>query len=210
MIHRFVNRLALFVLSGGLVLPSYSQESTTAPPADKPSDAESVEKSAPPIHALSPGPMDGQIALVTAKLLESRHYSHLPFDESMSSKLLDHYLEALDPQHIHFLQSDLSDFASYRTNLSHLTVPAHRDVPPNASPGCEVFNRFLDRLAQRVAYAHELLKTEQFAFDTDERININRHELSYPADMDEAKKLWRERLRYEYLQEKLAKLTAKK
>src|SRR5262249_31171924 len=32
----------------------------------------------------------------------------------------------------------------------------------------------------------------------------------YPKDMDEARQLWRERLRYEYLQEHLAKIDAKK
>jgi carboxyl-terminal processing protease len=208
MIYRFVSWLALLLVGSGLTLSSYSAESTPAMPADKSAEAESAEKAAPPIHDISPGPMDGQIAAVTAKVLEGRHYSHLPLDESVSGKFLDRYLDTLDPQHIHFLQNDLSEFASYRTNLSHLTLPRHG--APDASPGCVIFNRFLQRLDQRVAYADELLKTEKFTFDTDERITINRHELPYPADLDEAKKLWRERLRFEYLQERLGKLTAKK
>src|SRR5260221_253296 len=168
MIHRLVKWLALPALGSSLILPAFSSESTAASPTDKPAEAESAKKPAPPFHALTPGPMDGQIALVAAKVLEQRHYSHLPFDESVSSKFLDRYLDTLDPQHIHFLQSDLSDFASYRTNLSHLTLP--RRGVPDASPGCEIFNRFLQRLEQRVAYADELLKAGQFTFDTDERI----------------------------------------
>jgi carboxyl-terminal processing protease len=61
-----------------------------------------------------------------------------------------------------------------------------------------------------VAYVDKWLKSEKFEFDTDERITINRHELPYPKDMTEAKKLWKERLRFEYLQEHLGKLEAKK
>src|SRR5258708_16794195 len=75
---------------------------------------------------------------------------------------------------------------------------------------CEIFNRFIERLQQRVAYADELLKGDKFDFATDERITINRHESPYPADLNEAKKLWRERLRFEYLQERLGKIDARK
>ena len=83
-------------------------------------------------------------------------------------------------------------------------------VRPTPAPACEIFNRFLERLAQRDAYADDLLKHEKFTFDTDERITINRKDLPYPADLDEAKKLWRERLRFEYLQELLGKIGARK
>ena len=68
----------------------------------------------------------------------------------------------------------------------------------------------MERLEQRTAYADELLKHEKFTFDKDERILINRKQMPYPADLDEAKKLWRERLRFEYLQELLGKIGARK
>ena len=88
--------------------------------------------------------------------------------------------------------------------------PARPPRPADTRPACEIFNRFMERLEQRTAYADELLKHEKFTFDTDERIMINRKGLPYPADLDEAKKLWRERLRFEYLQELLGKIGARK
>ncbi|MCX6924790.1 MAG: carboxy terminal-processing peptidase, partial [Verrucomicrobia bacterium] len=103
---------------------------------------------------------------------------------------------------------DLAQFEPYRTNLNHLTLPGRR--AGDATPGCEIFNRFMERLQQRSAYANDLLQNEKFTFDTDERITINRKGLPYPADLDEAKKLWRERLRFEYLQELLGKIGARK
>jgi carboxyl-terminal processing protease len=122
--------------------------------------------------------------------------------------LLDRYVELYDPMHLHFTQGDLAEFEKYRTNLSRLTLN-ERGVA-DTRPGCEIFNRFVERLQQRVAYADELLKGEKFDFNTDDRILLNRKEQPYPKDLDEAKALWRDRLRFEYLQEKLGKIDAKK
>jgi len=157
---------------------------------------------------VQPGPADGHIAAVTAHILTNHHYLKKPFDASVSSQFLDRYLETLDPRHLHFTRGDLAEFERYRTNLNRLTMPGRR--PADTTPACEIFNRFRERLAQRTAYADELLKHEKFTFDTDERVILNRKELPYPADLDEAKKLWREWLRFEYLQELLGKIGARK
>src|SRR5690606_7319815 len=42
-----------------------------------------------------------------------------------------------------------------------------------------------------------------------ERALVNRRDEPYPADLDEARKLWRQRLMLEYLQEKIGRLSAK-
>jgi len=207
---RFAARILLLALSLYLVSPGRAAESvarvgTSDLPA--PGCALLVTNG---VHPISPGPIDGQVAYVTAKMLELHHYLKLPFDEAVSSKFLDRYLETLDPAHMHFTQGDLAQFERYRTNLSHLTLDAKRRGVADTTPACEIFNRFLERVAQRVAYVDDLLKHEKFTFDTDERVTINRKEMPYPADLDEAEKLWRERLRYEYLQELLGKLGARK
>jgi carboxyl-terminal processing protease len=154
------------------------------------------------------GPLDGRIAFIAAKMMEQLHYTRHDFDDSISSELLDHYLETLDPQHIHFLQSDLKEFEPLRKELDDLTC-TRRGVA-DTSPANQIFNRFLLRLEERVSYAELLLKTEAFKFTTEERIALSRKDLPYPADINEARKLWRERLRYEYLQEKLSKIDARK
>jgi carboxyl-terminal processing protease len=59
---------------------------------------------------VTPGPLDGRIAFIAAKILEQLHYTKQEFNDEVSSKLLDQYLATLDPQHIHFLQSDLKEF----------------------------------------------------------------------------------------------------
>lgn len=150
-----------------------------------------------------PDAEDGQIAFWTAYLLKNYHYSHdeKPFDDKISSQFLDGYLEALDPQHMHFLQSDIAGFDRYRTNLDNMTLA--RSGAADVSPAFEIFGRYIERLRQRVLYVDELLKTEKFEFNTDERIAVDRREIPYPSHLQEAKDLWRQRLRFEYLQEKL-------
>src|SRR6266480_260576 len=201
MIDRNFLRFFLLALSCLLALPLRAASSNAADSAD-------ITTNAAPI---TPGRTDGRIAFVTAKLLQLSHYSRQPFDAALSSKFYDRFIETLDRvggEHMHFLQTDLAEFEHYRTNLGTLTITARGFA--DVRPASEIFNRFRERLQQRVAYVDELLKTEKFTFDTDERIKVSRKDEPYPKDLDEAKALWRQRLRFDYLQEHLAKLDVKK
>lgn len=157
---------------------------------------------------LVPGPNDGRIAFVVARMLEQSHFLRHPLDNEFSEKFYYRYIESLDPQHMHFTEADLAEFDSYRTNLDHLTLT--RQGVADTTPGYKIFDRFLERLGQRVAYAENMLKNEKFEFNTDERILLDRREAPYPRDLDEARQLWRQRVRFEYLQEKLGRPVAKK
>lgn len=149
---------------------------------------------------LSPAPNDGRIAYVTARLLEEFHYLQQPLDTEMSKKFFDSYIDSLDPRHENFLQSDLAEFSHFRTNLDTFMISSGS---ANLTPAFEIFRRFLEHFEQHAAYANELLAGEKFKFTTDERIAIDRRRAPFPKDLDEAKELWHQRLRYEYLQEKL-------
>jgi carboxyl-terminal processing protease len=209
MIERLTLRTLPFLLSLWAALPLWAAEAVVgSATGDQPAPAVASASATNGFHLITPGPLDGQIAAITSYLLLNSHYLKKPFDESVSSQFLDRYLETLDPRYDHFTQGDLAEFAHYRTNLNHLTSP--RRPPGDTRPACVIFNRFMERLEQHTAYVQDLLKNEKFAFDTDERITINRKGLPYPADLDEAKKLWKERLRFEYLQEVLGKIGARK
>jgi carboxyl-terminal processing protease len=168
-------------------------------------------RSAPPSAATSqnaplPGPNDGRIAYITARVLDNYNYSQQPFDTEMSEKFFDGYVggsEGLDPRHENFLQSDLAEFSHWRTNLDTLTVNANGVA--DLTPAFEIFRRFLERFQQHAAYVDELLKQDNFKFTGDERFLTDRRHAPFPKNLDEAKQIWRDRLRYEYLQEKLSR-----
>lgn len=176
------------VLFGCSVIISLLASPATPPPAAKP---------------LSAGPDDARIAYVTARLLEEFHYSQQPLDAAMSEKFFDDYLAMLDPRRENFLQSDIDSFAHYRTNLDRLTVTASGLA--DLTPAYEIYGRFVERLQQHNAYVEGLLKQDKFKFTGSDRILIDRRKAPYPKNLDEAKQLWREQLRYQYLSEKLSR-----
>src|SRR6266849_3901347 len=141
------------------------------------------------------GPNDSNIAKATATIFESYHYLRQPLDDEKSAKFFDRYLDALDNLHIYFLQSDLKEFEKYRYTLDDLTKDG------DVSPARVIFARFRERLDQQYHFVLDLLKTEKFDFTGGDRFVFNRKTLPRPEDQAEARKLWRERLRYEYLQE---------
>jgi carboxyl-terminal processing protease len=150
---------------------------------------------------LVPGPNDTRIAYWTARFLEEGHYSQQVLDKAMSERFFDGYLETLDPQRENFLQSDIDEFAHYRTNLDKLTVGGSGWA--NLSPAYEIFERFLERIRQHTDYVNQLLKQDRFKINTDEHIATDRRHAPYPNDLTAAEDLWRSQLRYEYLQDKL-------
>src|SRR5258708_6509463 len=99
----------LFALFALIALPFFSAVANAADTTNAPAP-------------LVPGPNDGRIAYMTARLLENYHYSQQPLDAGMSKKFFDGYLESLDPRRENFLQSDLAEFAHYRTNLDVFTI----------------------------------------------------------------------------------------
>src|SRR5437868_2674494 len=112
MIVRYVGQLLVLALSCQLVFSSFLAQASPAT-ADDTKSTEPVlasGKSTNVFHPISPGPLDGPIALVTARMLERYQYLRQPFNDTVSSKFLDRYIEMFDPQHLHFLQSDLAQF----------------------------------------------------------------------------------------------------
>jgi carboxyl-terminal processing protease len=144
-------------------------------------------------------PTDRNITRLTVGLLEHSQFSHHQLDDELASRFLDRYLDSLDPARLLFLQSDAQEFDVLRSRLPEMT---RREG--DTSPARAIFQRSLERLDQRVAYVTNLLKSEEFDFTGHDTYSFDREKSPRPADLDAARKLWRERVRAEYLQEKLA------
>jgi carboxyl-terminal processing protease len=144
-------------------------------------------------------PTDGNITRVTAGLLEQSQFSHHRLDDALASKFLDRYLDSLDPAHMMFLQSDAQEFDLFRARLPEMTR-RQGDI----SPARMIFQRYLERLDQRDAYVTNLLQSEKFDFTGHETYSFDREKSPRPPDMEAAHHLWRQNVRAEYLQEKLA------
>jgi len=191
--------LKIFVLLL-LLLGVFLRFNAAAAP-DNTNTSPALHTNAPP--ELTPGPNDGRIAYLTARLMEEYQYLKQPLDKDLSEKFFDGYLDSLDPQHVYFLKSDLAEFTSCRTNLDRLTIN-NRGVA-DLTPAYQIYRRFLERLNQRVAYVDKLLKHDKFKFDTHQRVLLDRSKAPYPKNLAEARQLWRQRLLYDYLQEVISR-----
>ena len=142
---------------------------------------------------------EASIAKVTARLLENSGYAGHRAHEEVAGRFLDRYLDMLDPGRLYFLESDLDEFAPYRASLEDLTIKSGDTRPAHL-----IFERFQQRLEQRVAYMQNLLKTESFDFTSNDTCRWDREKAPRPRDLAEARQLWRQHLRFDYLQEKLS------
>lgn len=149
---------------------------------------------------LLPTKDDAKIAELTAGFLAQDHYlKDLPKSE-VSNRMWTEYLNDLDPRHMYLLQTDVNEFEKYRATLEDNLL-----ATGDTRPAFTLFNRLIERVDQQSAYVTDLLAKEKFEFLADDSFAIDRKKAPHPADLDAAKTLWRDYLRYEYLQEKLSK-----
>src|SRR5450631_1064223 len=142
---------------------------------------------------------ESNIMLVTVGFLEKSQLAHHLLDTELAGRFLDRYLDELDGSRSLLLQSDVEEFAPYRATLAQ---SIHKDADTSAAHA--IFARYLRRLGQRFAYTAQLLRAEKFDFTGHDVYAMDREHAERPRDLEAAKKIWRQQIRAEYLQEKLA------
>ncbi|MEO6568906.1 MAG: PDZ domain-containing protein, partial [Opitutaceae bacterium] len=153
----------------------------------------------PPITTSDARATEANITRVTTAFLEHSQFAHHPFDNELAGKFLDRYLDALDPAHILFLQSDADEFDAYRDGLARATRRTGDTQPAHV-----IFDRYLERLGERAAYVTNALQTAKFDFTGHEVYSYDRENAPHPRDLAAAQALWIQQLGAEYLQEKLS------
>jgi carboxyl-terminal processing protease len=149
-------------------------------------------------------PMTGRVAQICAELLENNHYSRIPFDDEVSQQFLKNYFERLDYNRLIFLQSDIDEFTKeYGDRLDDLTLRG------DASPAYRIYDRYRQRLAERINHIHSLIK-ENHDFTVEERFLPVRDKQPWPKTTEEINELWRLRIKYDILNGLLDKENSKK
>lgn len=140
--------------------------------------------------------------------LSTRHYGNQPFDDVMSGKMLDKYLESLDPAKAFFLQSDVDQFhKQYGTRLDD-TLPKG-----DLQAGYEIFVSYFNRAHERLNWAIKNLEDEDgfvFDFSLDESIPVGRNSQRWAASEQDAEDMWRKRIKASLLSLMLADETEEK
>ncbi|MGE5651960.1 MAG: carboxy terminal-processing peptidase [Bacillota bacterium] len=154
-----------------------------------------LEPSSPP--QLSPSQQQIQTAHLAANIFKRFPYRPIPLDAATSERIFDRYLKSLDPEKLFFVQADIDQFSGARQKLADDLDHGDLRTP------FAMFNRYEQRVADRLAYARDLLK-QPLDFARNENFQFDRDKAAWPKTDDEVRDLWRKRVKNDWLQLKLA------
>ncbi len=108
-------------------------------------------------------------------------------------------MDALDYNHLFFTREDVERFTNQWADKLDDEILAGRTLVAH-----QIYDTYRKRAETRVSLARELLKSE-LNFNEDKAIDLNRQKAPWPADEEEAKSLWKDRVISELIQERLSK-----
>jgi len=150
-----------------------------------------------PLHAELTKEQCGRITKTVGQIIGQVHYRQTQLNDEISKHHLKNYLNALDFGHMIFLQSDVDSFEKlYGTRLDDQVRFG------SLRPAHQIFQRYLERLAERQKTVTTLLE-KPMDFSKKESFNPVRDELPWPKTADEANELWRKRVKFELLADRL-------
>ena len=146
--------------------------------------------------------LNGPVVKGIVEQYVSMHYSQTPLDDEMSLKFFNLYLNRLDPAHYYFLQDDLAEFRKYESRVDDMLRRG------NANLALDIFERFKTRLSERLAMMEEFV-AEDFDFSVDASWALERADQPYPKTSEEARKIWRTKIKFDLLTLKLGDTSLK-
>ncbi len=159
--------------------------------------AQTSAQEAQPVSRLAPTADHAQTAYLSSQILGRYHYKTVPLDDAMSEKIFERYLKSLDPERLFFTQADIDSFADARTRLDDAILRGNLSMP------FAMFQRYEQRVTERLTYARELLD-QSFDFTAKESYPYARDKAPWSADDAQVRELWRKRVKNDWLRLRLA------
>ncbi len=136
-------------------------------------------------------------AQLAAQILSTYHFRKIGFNDSLSSVILDDYIETLDNNKSYFLQSDIEAFKKYRYVLDDYTKEGE------VEPAYAIYKVFKQRFDERMEYIYSTLLNYNYDFTSDEYYNTDRSEELWSKDVAELNDQWRKIVKSQVLSLKL-------
>lgn len=132
--------------------------------------------------------------------LAQRHYVSNVLDDALSPRIFEEYLDDLDPSRSYLLATDVRTFEGYKMQMDDALRKG------DVAPAFEMFNRYHERVIARFEKVlAELDKNyDKLDFEVDESLEIDREEAPWASEPGELDELWRQRIKSEVLNLRLA------
>ena len=165
-----------------LLATSGATQAITATPELAPSDIQEITTK----HILS--------------ALREQHYVDQVLDDEVSAEVFDRYIEDLDPSKSYLTQADVAALSQYQWELDNALRRS------DLGPAFDIFNRYQAKVTARFSWVIELIDqgVDQFDFDKEEYLELDRSELPFAPSEAALDELWRKRIKNDVLNLKLA------
>lgn len=139
----------------------------------------------------APNDDDKRKALMVSGIMEQAHLNRRPIDDTISTRLHEQFLKALDPMKLYFLQEDADEFAKRASEHDDRRTYFDLDFP------FLVYQRFLKRVDQRSEWVQKEFADKAYDFNQETEIVVDPKATTYAKDEQEAKQRWDDRVKYE-------------
>ena len=106
--------------------------------------------------------------------------------------IFDRYLKSLDFSRLYFLQSDISNFETFRYKIDDYLIDG------NLKLAYDIYNTFRNRVNERIDYVSEILQNE-FDYSIDEYFEVRHDSSQWAVSTAELNDIWRKRIKYDAL-----------
>lgn len=161
----------------------------TAPPkAQKPVEG---------VTNITPDEQQSLVSREVVNLIENYNYKKIKLNDSISSIILDRYIKALDPSKYYLLESDIREFEAYRYKLDDDLRVGDLSTP------FYMFNVYLKRYNERIDYSISQIKNK-VDFNQNDTYVYDRENAAWVKNVDALNTIWKQRVKYELLNLKIA------
>ncbi|MGW8122237.1 carboxy terminal-processing peptidase [Roseivirga echinicomitans] len=136
-------------------------------------------------------------AIMVTQILDFFHYRDVDLNDSLSSVIMDNFIESLDASKNYFLAADIKSFQKYRFAFDDDLKRG------NLVPAFYIFNIYKKRVEERLKYAL-VESTKNFDYTKNESFVFDREKAPYPQSVQEQNELWRKIIKNQALSLKLS------
>ena len=136
-------------------------------------------------------------------MLGDAHYETLRFDANLNERILEIYLDTLDPDKLYLTQGDVTEFRRKYVDDARNAFDILLLRARGMEPARDIYTRFAIRVAEQTEYIETLTDKAAFDFTTDTLVPLSREKAEWPFDRFAAQRVWRLRIADELLSEQL-------
>lgn len=144
------------------------------------------------IPNIKPDEQQSLVCKEIVALIENYNYKKITINDSISSVILDKYINKLDPYRSYFLASDIKDFDQFRTTLDDAFRIGDLSAP------FYIFNVYSKRYNETLDYAMAHIK-DKYDFNLNDTYVFDREKMPWVTSTADLNDIWKKRVKYELI-----------